>query len=94
MAGALGLVVVPGCADKAPEPKWPEPPPPTLAEPIGQEAAAGDKPGTQPVESEEPGNPQRSATDAPGPAAGAAGDEPEPAPEPNEPEDGAVRIDR
>jgi hypothetical protein len=24
------------CADRAPEPKWPEPPPPTVAEPIGQ----------------------------------------------------------
>lgn len=28
-----------GCIDKAPDPLWPEPPPPTLAEPLGQAPA-------------------------------------------------------
>lgn len=41
----LGLALaLASCADKAPEPKWPEPPPPTLAEPIGQGDQAS-KPG-------------------------------------------------
>jgi hypothetical protein len=32
---ALGLVLLAGCGDRSPPALWPEPPPPTLAKPIG-----------------------------------------------------------
>lgn len=86
LAGALGLVVWTGCADKAPEPKWPEPPPPTLAEPLGQEpepAADASAEAKAPTRPEQPSDATTEGGDANPPAA-----------EPNEPEDGAVRIDR
>ncbi len=46
--GLITFVAVCGavsCVDKAPDALWPEPPPPTLAEPIGQEHAAPKDPG-------------------------------------------------
>ena len=82
LAGVFGLVVVAGCADKAPEPKWPEPPPPTLAEPLGQGPDAR-------TDAKAP----EGGDEAPeSPAEGSEGEAPAAAP--NAPEDGAVPIDR
>ena len=37
----FALVALSGCVDKTPPPLWPTPPPPTLAQPIGVAARAG-----------------------------------------------------
>lgn len=51
MALELGLVgALSGCADKAPPPNWPDPPPPLLSEPIGQDAGTTAE-GAEPAES-------------------------------------------
>lgn len=48
-----------GCGDRAPPALWPEPPPPTLAEPIGAQKGAPETdpapPGDRPAAAEGPG---------------------------------------
>lgn len=77
---------------------WPEPPPPTLATPIGQEgegaqanarpAGRGDAASSAPAtgSGSAPARSARSGDGTPGAAKGASGAE-------NGPEDGAVRVD-
>lgn len=80
LIAALAVAGVSACGDRAPPPLWPEPPPPTLAEPIGEgDAEAVDA----------ASNGEATPTPQQGPE---RGEETEPPPKTN-PEDGAVRID-
>jgi hypothetical protein len=86
LVGATALVTAFGCTDRTPPPRWPEPPPPTLATPIGQ-----DEPAAAPTSDA----PAASAADSDGPEAGS--DTPDETggavPQRSNPEDGAVPID-
>lgn len=81
----VAVLLVAACGDRAPPPLWPEPPPPTLAKPIGQKAGSPDADGAESDDDAET-------------TAGAAGDR-EPgrrdasAEPPSDPESGAVAID-
>ncbi len=76
------LLVMSGCPDRAPPPMWPDPPPPTLAEPIGgsDEPKASDAPATDARAPPSPGGAGADETD------GAVDTDPAPAADP----DGAV----
>lgn len=91
LSGALLAV---GCADRAPPALWPEPPPPTLATPIGKpQADAGPvsvgstaQTGTLPGDGADAQNPVT--------VAGGGSASPAPAAGTSDPEDGAVPIGR
>lgn len=79
------MLLVAACGDRAPPPLWPEPPPPTLAKPIGQEPPAADRePGVSPDAGGEPAGTAEEARQG--------GGDPPDAP-PSDPESGAVSID-
>ncbi len=60
LAGAMMLAGLVGCADRAPPPLWPEPPPPTLAEPIGEPVLDEEPPpAVEPAGDAEPATPER-----------------------------------
>ena len=74
-AACAVIVLATACGDRAPPALWPEPPPPTLAEPIGVGDTTGDR-DPEPTRATEP------ATE-PAPAGDESGAQPAPPPEPD-----------